>query len=99
MSCHPIGEYIADELVARGWTSRDLAERMGRKGREVHVDELAIDIAIASCFAPQGHAAERVTIGQDFADGLARAFGSNAETWMNLDKAYHECLKTRHTMQ
>ena len=78
---HP-GEYLADELEARGWTTRDCAARMGG---DLAVDTLALDLLIA-CW--QG-GENRVRLGQEMADGLSRAFGTSAKLWMNLDAAYH----------
>lgn len=82
---HP-GEYLQDELDARGWSTRDCAERMGG---DVDVDHLALDILIACASAPDGHAGTRVRINDRIAFALERALGTSAETWMNLDRAYH----------
>lgn len=83
--CFPVGEFIADELEARGWTPRDLAERMGG---EVDVNELTIELHIAC-----GESHPDAYMGQETADGLARAFGTSAELWMNLDAAYRSWRK------
>lgn len=40
-ACSP-GEYLAEELAARGWTSRDLAVRMALVDAPLH--ELAVDL-------------------------------------------------------
>lgn len=86
---HP-GEYLRDELDARGWTTADCAARMG--GDPV-IDELACDMLIACASAPEGHAAQSVTFGEDFARGLETALGTSYETWLNLDRVYHERRK------
>jgi HTH-type transcriptional regulator/antitoxin HigA len=65
------GEYIADELEARGWTQTDLAEILGRPPRLVN--ELI-----------KG----KRGITPETARGLAQAFGTSAELWMNLESAY-----------
>lgn len=69
MSAFPVGKYIADELAARGWTTRDLAERMGG---DVAVNELSLELII--------HVHDKsMYMGKETAGGLARAFGTSAE--------------------
>lgn len=65
------GEFIREELEARGWTQTDLAEILGRPLRLVN--ELI---------------AGKKQITPETAHGLARAFGTDALYWMNLDSAY-----------
>jgi plasmid maintenance system antidote protein VapI len=84
-----VGEYLEDELNARGWTTRDCAERMGGN---VEIDTLTLDLTIAASYAPHGHVANKCFLGPDTAAGLAKAFGSSAETWLNLDAEYHRRL-------
>lgn len=79
----PVGEYIKDELEARGWSTRDCAERMGG---DVDLDHLTLDLHL--CVSPD-HAAHDATMSEETARGLEIAFGSSAETWLNLDRAYH----------
>jgi plasmid maintenance system antidote protein VapI len=80
-----VGEYLADELEARGWTSRDLAERMGG---EVDINHLTIDLTIAASLAPAGHCAREATLDRETAEAWAKVFGTNAETWLNLDREF-----------
>lgn len=77
--CFHVGEFIADEMAARGWTSRDVAARMG--GEDDALDELALDLLIA---CPE------VLLGDDMPPKLARAFGVPAELFVNLDRAYRD---------
>ncbi len=92
-----VGEYLAEELEARGWTTRECAERMGGN---VDVDHLTLDLHLAELASPPEHAINDATLHPDTAAGLSRAFGSSAELWMNLDRAYHEWRKNvRHKMQ
>lgn len=72
-----VGEYLQDELDARGWTTRDCAERMGG---DVNHDTLALDFLLLKDPA--------ITIDSGTAEGLSRAFGSSAETWMNLQRSF-----------
>jgi HTH-type transcriptional regulator/antitoxin HigA len=65
------GEYIQDELEARGWSQSDLAEILGRPVRLVN--ELI---------------AGKRGITPETARGLAEAFGTSAEMWLNLESRY-----------
>jgi len=67
----PPGDFIREELEARGWTQSDLAEIMGRPVETIN----------------------RVVTGKlavtpETARGLASAFGTSAEVWLNLESAY-----------
>jgi HTH-type transcriptional regulator/antitoxin HigA len=65
------GEYIADELEARGWSQLDLAEILGRPAQAVN--EII-----------KGKRA----ITPETARGLASAFGTSPQLWMNLQTAF-----------
>jgi HTH-type transcriptional regulator/antitoxin HigA len=65
------GEYISEELEARGWSQLDLAEILGRPPQAVN------EIIRA-----------KRAITPDTARGLASAFGTSAQLWMNLQSAY-----------
>lgn len=65
------GEYIAEELEARGWSQLDLAEILGRPPQAVN--EII-----------KGKRA----VTPDTARGLASAFGTSPQLWMNLQSAY-----------
>lgn len=80
-----VGEYIRDELEERGWTTRDCAERMGG---DVRVNELTLELHIACIDAPLDHAIHRAKLNPETAAGLGRAFGTDAQGWLNLDAAY-----------
>jgi len=73
-----VGEYIADEIEARGWTRRDLAERMGG---DVAVNLLTLDLLID---LPSLES----TLGQETADALSLAFGTSSVLWMKLDASW-----------
>lgn len=83
----PVGEYLSDELEARGWTTRDCALRMGG---DPDVDELTLDFILAVLDAPDEHPIRDATMGEGTARGLEIALGTSAETWLNLDRAYRE---------
>jgi HTH-type transcriptional regulator / antitoxin HigA len=67
----PPGEFIREELEARGWSQSDLAEILGRPPRLV--SEL---IGGKRALTPET------------ARGLAQAFGTSAELWLNLESSY-----------
>src|SRR5258706_4997003 len=65
------GEFLAEELEARGWSQTELAEILGRPPR-------LINEIIAS----------KRAITPETAKGLAAAFGTSAQLWMNLETSY-----------
>lgn len=67
---HP-GEYIKEEMEARGWTPNELARRM----------DFGLSIVKGLCRGER-----RVT--RLTAQALGRAFGTEAEVWLNLQAAY-----------
>ena len=67
----PPGEYLREELEARGWTQEELAEWLGVPPQVVS------DLIVAT---------KRVSPG--IARGLADAFGTSSELWLNLELAY-----------
>lgn len=67
----PPGEFIKEELEARGWTQNDLAEVLGRPTRLVN--ELI---------------SGKRGITPETAKGLACAFATSAQLWMNLESTY-----------
>ena len=67
----PPGEFVKDELEARGWSQADLAEILGRSAR------LVSEIISG-----------KRAVTAETARGLAEAFGTDAQTWLNLESAY-----------
>lgn len=65
------GEFLREELEARGWSQTELAEILGRPPR-------LINEIIAG----------KRAITPETAKGLAAAFGTSAEFWMNLETSY-----------
>ena len=74
-----VGEHVDEELIARGWTVYDLAERMGGD-----VDENIIAIGLMF-FIPQRPG---LLLGEVMAARLERAFGVSAQFWLNLDVSW-----------
>ena len=71
---HP-GEYVKDEIDARGWTVAHLVAVSGISRSRI-VDLIR----------------ERSAVTPDVASALARAFGQEAQTWMNLQASYELAL-------
>lgn len=67
----PPGEFIKEELEARGWTPSDLAGLLGCSVRLV--DEII---------------AGKRGITSETAQGLARAFGTSAQLFLNMESNY-----------
>lgn len=70
---HP-GEFVKDEMDARGWDEVELARRMS-----VDVMLLTIVLSLIKC---------EQDITPNIAFGLRRAFGTSADLWMNLQKTF-----------
>lgn len=90
---HP-GEYLEDELEARGWKTRDAANRAAESDYDRRILELTFDLTIAASYATLDHCAAKAAMGQKTADALARAFGTSAELWLNLEREYHKRLES-----
>lgn len=71
----PPGEFIREELRARGWTQSDLANILGRPVQ-------AVNEIIKG----------KKTVTPETALGLAAAFGTSAEVWLNLENTYRLSL-------
>lgn len=89
---HP-SEYIAEELQARGWSVRDLAERMGG---DVDVNHCALEIYFAVAQKPE------LAVGchlEGMADQLGTALGTGPEIWRNLERSYIASVKAQKERQ
>lgn len=73
---HPT-EYILEELEARGWTLDDLA---AKTPGDFGLNRLAMDFYLLQD--------EGVRLGEAGAEGLAAAFGTSKELWLNLERAW-----------
>lgn len=76
----PIGEFIKDEMEARGWTIYDVADAMGDGDRATWA--LTVDLLI-ECSDNPG-----VTLDVETAQRLGRAFGTSADLWLALHNGY-----------
>jgi HTH-type transcriptional regulator/antitoxin HigA len=76
---HP-GEFVKDEMEARGWDVVELARRMS-----VHNMPVEIAVSLIEC---------KQDVTPNIAFGLRRAFGTSADFWMNVQKAF-DAWKTR----
>jgi plasmid maintenance system antidote protein VapI len=74
MKMTPVGEFIRDEINERGWTGTELVKEMG--GDVLFPLELELLL-----YAPT----KGVLISQEFAAGLAKAFGTSTTLWLKLD--------------
>lgn len=84
----PVGEYIQEELEARGWTTKDLAIKMGGSVRDIGINMLALDMLIA---------VKEARIDRDMAYLMAKAFDVSPDLFLNLDRYYHAWLAHRKT--
>lgn len=88
--CFPPGEFIRDELESRGWTEEDLAIRMGTEEdypRNLLTVQLIIEI-------PE-YKGRANRMGDGVAEMLAKAFGTSAELWHNLERSWIDYVNNR----
>jgi len=78
----PPGEYLEEELQARGWSVEELAERMGGE-RDYAVNLLSAMMLIA---VHDTH----LILDRETAEGFARALGTSPEVWLNLDAHWRQ---------
>lgn len=87
--CFPLGEYLQEELAARGWTPADVADRIGGTEKERDIWCLTVDLLI-HCSDMEG-----LELGQETAEALGRAFDVSPDYWLNLHRMYRQCVETR----
>lgn len=78
----PPGIFLAEEMEARGWTSRDVARRMGEtEESKIALDELVVDLIL--------HVHDKgARVGDDTAKKLGLAFGVEPQFFLNLEAAW-----------
>lgn len=86
---YPPGLFIEEEMVARGWSSSDVAVRMGG----ATVDEIGHDQLVVELIIAIRDGKENCLIGDDTARKLARAFDVSAEFFVNLEAQWRAHLK------
>lgn len=77
-------EFLDDELKARGWTRRDLAERMGGDAGHNELTLQLLELRDPNVF-----------LGDKSALAIGRAFGTGHEVWLNLDNSWRDAIKKR----
>lgn len=88
---HP-SVFIREEMEARNWTQWILAVRMSETGDagDVYLTYAALDFYLTIGAANPGLRIDEVT-----AAGLARAFGTSVDYWLNLEKQWLEAQGER----
>lgn len=89
----PVGSYIQEELTARGWTTADLAARMGDTEKERAIWELTLDLLIVCGDRPD------ILLGQETADALGRGFETSPQYWANLHDAHQRWIRTKNIVE
>lgn len=74
----PVIEFIKDEARARRWSMWEVARRMGGDASR---NKLALEIIEAD---------PTVFLGYEAAWQLAKAFGTSAKIWLNLERSYRK---------
>lgn len=75
-------EYLADEIEARGWTVEEMAVRMGG---DASINLCAIELIRLED--------PNIFLGQEMAEGIAKAFGTSADLWLRLDKTCRKSME------
>lgn len=83
--CFPVGDYLLEEMQARGWSSADLAARMGKDEKERSIYEIEIDVIVYLSHR------DDLAFGPETARALGEAFDVSPEYWLNLQSAYKAC--------
>lgn len=82
-----ISKYLREEMAARSWSEEVTAAAMGfTSKRDYQINLLALQMLL-NVHDPDMH------IGQQMADGLARAFGVDPQFLINLDEAWRAACK------
>jgi len=76
----PVGDFIKEEMEARGWGLGDLINRMGG---DILVNALTLDLIV------NVHDRD-ILLGEVTARELGKAFGTSEEYWLGLDRAWRE---------
>lgn len=79
----PLAEFLGDEMTARGWTTDDVATRIGDGGS---FDWMALFKFMLLLSVQR----ESLTFGDDFMRDLAGAFGVRLEMLEGLDRTWRE---------
>lgn len=83
VGAEPPGVFLAEELEARGWSSRDLALRMGG---DAAVNELCVDMMIA-VHDPN------LLVDAETSAQIGRALDVSEEFFLNLDRLYRRSFQ------
>lgn len=75
-----LAEYLCDEMLARKWTTEDVAIRMGN-GRDLARDLLCLDLIVA---VPD----KNLLIGDEMIEGLSNAFGISQTFFRKIDEQW-----------
>lgn len=78
-----LAEHLSDEIVARGWTTTDVAMRMGGTAEEIARNILVVDLLMCV------HDDRLLISDKNFAD-LARAFEIEEVVFRSIDKAWRK---------
>lgn len=77
-----LAETLCDEMQARGWTTSDVAARMGGE-RQYAMSKFVVDLVLA--VSPTK---DRLIVDDETFEGLARAFDVSEQFFRNIDAAW-----------
>jgi plasmid maintenance system antidote protein VapI len=76
---YPLGEFLQEEMDARGWTTTDVAMRMGGDDISKNLFRLEMTLAVHD---------PNLLLNADMANDLEMAFNIPAEFFLNIDAAW-----------
>ena len=84
MQSFHIGEFVREEMACRGWSVSDIARSMDG---DVSENTLALELLL--------NVQDPGLLLGDMAKGLAKAFGTSEQLWVNIDRAWRISTQTR----
>ena len=78
---HSLASYLCEEMLAREWTSLDVARAMGGGTRSVERNTLIVDLLLVV-------QRDKLVVADETFRGLARAFGVSDDLFRNLDREW-----------
>jgi hypothetical protein len=84
----PLAELLGDEMIARGWTTDDVAIQMGGDETEIAHNMFVVMLMLSV-------QREGLLVGEETFNSLARAFGVDSNFFRNIDAAWRNAPADR----
>lgn len=80
-------DFIREEMDERDWSIWTLVRRMSDDQSDEALGRIKLALELLELREPD------MLIGEEIAEGLARAFGTGQEIWLNLDKTWRDAQR------